>query len=52
MSQAWKRRFFGLSGMTTAALLALGHLLYWLFLVDDTSRTDARALLAVTGACG
>ena len=36
--------------MTTAALLALGHLLYWLFLVDDTSRTDARALLAVTGA--
>ena len=50
MSQAWKRRLFGLSGMTTGALLALGHLLYWLFLVDDTSRTDARALLAVTGA--
>ena len=50
MSQAWKRRFFGLAGMTTGALLALGHLLFWLSLVDDSSRSDARALLAVTGA--
>ena len=50
MSQAWKRRFIGMAGMATGALLALGHLLYWLFLVDDAIRADAQTLLAVTGA--
>ena len=50
MSQAWKRRFIGTAGLATGLLLAMGHLLYWLFLIDDDARADARTLLAVTGA--